>query len=538
MSSWLDRLKELWARVFKRHKQSPLIAQQIEMETAPAIVQPPQQQMPEPTVGLFEGNRKERRALERARRRYDKFIKPTGTPEVKPVKASRPKRVAKPPEPAPEPPANGWAEWPVTGANIIYGPHSEDESENPPNVLFEESEFLGEFNFRDTILDQLDRYFVYLRRMRRHDRDSYELYKNVGATLVPYAAMHLDQYKKERKEPYKFSPATIESMRRAKPDQFFILQRPSFGCVAVGTDPHHERVEQELRHMWHPKFLYFVKYNRPPSEIEPTSGGDVYKLTIWWDRPDLKHKHGTPQEFGVFVSADGKDVRALKDLGPAHQRRKFESGWEYPHDLKKWARGHGIDVQIFLRHIFCMAVNMSTEANNASMARVSVTKEDETATFGVNVKRMGYFFKDRDVTLDGGGRIFHSVRPHGRDVGGKKSYVKMHFRGLREFTWAGYRVLITVPQLHHMPISDFNVGMMDSEWLEKGQRVVTPGQIGQMFAEHIKTGKDLAKLLPRRNKPKREPSEPVYRRAPEDASEPSLKRAPNHESEPGSGRAP
>ena len=64
-----------------------------------------------------------------------------------------------------------------------------DKMHYDEEVLVEESELYGEFNFRDTILGQLDRYWVYLERMRKHDPDSYGFYKQLGATLVPHA-MH------------------------------------------------------------------------------------------------------------------------------------------------------------------------------------------------------------------------------------------------------------------------------------------------------------------------------------------------------------
>ena len=44
-------------------------------------------------------------------------------------------------------------------------------------------------------------------------------------------------------------------------------------------------------------------------------GGDVYKLTIWFDRPfDKKYKWGRPNEFAVFISQDGSDIKLLRML--------------------------------------------------------------------------------------------------------------------------------------------------------------------------------------------------------------------------------
>ena len=59
---------------------------------------------------------------------------------------------------------------------------------------------------------------------------------------------------------------------------------------------------------WIPKFMYFTKYKRPPPTIQSMSGGDHYRMTVWWDcphNPKAKQKWGTPQDCSVFVSKDG-----------------------------------------------------------------------------------------------------------------------------------------------------------------------------------------------------------------------------------------
>ena len=43
----------------------------------------------------------------------------------------------------------------------------------------------GEFYFRHTILDQLDRYFVILKRMKSGDKEAYDLYSQLGAYILP-----------------------------------------------------------------------------------------------------------------------------------------------------------------------------------------------------------------------------------------------------------------------------------------------------------------------------------------------------------------
>jgi hypothetical protein len=98
---------------------------------------------------------------------------------------------------------------------------------------------------------------------------------------------------------------------------------------------------------------------------------------------------------------------------------------------------------------------------------------------------MGYFFQDRDITLTSNGvkqRIFHFVAPHVRKNG---TTVKAHFRGIREFDWAGYRVLVTIPGLHHIPLNEFNVGATSEDCVDKDRKYSTMPEIGKRWAKII-----------------------------------------------------
>lgn len=73
-------------------------------------------------------------------------------------------------------------------------------------------------------------------------------------------------------------------------------------------------------------------------------------------------------------------------------------------------------------------------------------------------------------------RIFHFVRPHVRSDG---VAVKAHFRGEREFNWAGYKITITVPGRDHFIVDEFNVGASDEYWLDKNAKYLTMPQVGK-----------------------------------------------------------
>ena len=90
----------------------------------------------------------------------------------------------------------------------------------------------------------------------------------------------------------------------------------------------------------------------------------------------------------------------------------FERGsWAFPREYIQWAKEREESPERLLIHFFCDTVKQCEYANY-SMLRVSVQKNDLTAVFGVNVKRIGYFFQDRDIQLTENGvkkRIFHIV---------------------------------------------------------------------------------------------------------------------------------
>ena len=439
------------------------------------------------------------RALERARLRQDVFVVPEGPkPVAKPRKERQPKPVTPPPPSLEEGPIG--PEPKLDNELFVVGKINDvDEA-----VLVKETELYGEFNFRDSILDQLDRYWVYLARMKHHDPDAYGFYKTVGATIVPRVATHTHWHNASYT---KLSPTEIAEVKASiKLPPWFRAKRPAFGCIAYGA--HSLSEGHELRfsepnpkglHLWIPKFMYYVKYNKPPPEIQPAKGGDVFKMTIWWDRPQDKHrKWGTPEEFAVFVNAEGTDIQILRmlDTRIVTVPKKHSSwevtnipqrAWHIPNTFNSWAASLGIDPQLHMKDLFCTAIR-EQEVSNYSMIRVAVTKGDMTAVFGVAIHRTAYFFQDRDYELTEHGtrkRIFHIVRPHTRADG---TIVKMHFRGARTFHWAGYDVEITVPGLDHFMMNEFEPGTIDSYWLEPGQKYVTQPELGRRLKQQMHDG--------------------------------------------------
>lgn len=444
---------------------------------------------PPPAETPTKMNRHNRRVYERARRRHDKFVQPQGPQPLRQTQpSSEPKPKTKPikitaPEERPNDPND----------RLIVDEWLEGDGED---VLYEESEFWGEFNFRDTILDQLDRYWVYLERMQKHDPDAYGFYKQLGATLVPYAASQ--SWSDKPKMPEKIEDL-VNFKRRIKLSPWFRQQWPAFGCCAYGTNPRDEKRELIKLPDGHtvctPKFMYFRRVKNFPWTVQPVRNGKLYMLTIWWDRVEKlersRVKWGRPQEFALQISDDGERIRVLK----TRTRDDGEIGpwwdWQLPHEYKRWAKHYGLDVQTHLSNIFCNAVQ-DVEQAAYSMLRVEVSKGDLTAVFGLSPRRTGYFFQDRDIVLNEAGikkRVFHMVRPHVRKDGTR---VATHFRGLREFTWAGYRVWISIPGRDHILPTEFNVPLIHTTRNRKG--VISEPEIGKRLKAALHNPTDLAKM--------------------------------------------
>ena len=413
-------------------------------------------------------------------------------------------------------------------------PEPVQTSENP--------EKWGQYYFRNAILDQLENYFLYLKRMRHHSRDAYELHRQLGIQVMPGSAVQaFDNWRSEGE------------MRELS--AWWTAHRPSFGAVSYGIDhdslqeesirvvdappeafkewekrteklriPKHrigtitgaddvvtaDGVKYESGTLWVPKFLYFTKYKRPPPHVQQVADGDVYAMTVYWDRVDghsktwmKRHKGGVPQEYAVCIERGSGQVRVLRMLHREHVKIRHTHGkdrgrffsipnthWGFPTEYLTWAVGRfEASPEDYLRRCFIEAALMYESATLGSMIRIEASKGDLTATFSVEIKRTSYFFKDRDVTAaaltSSGTRvpIFHIVRPHVRKSG---VAVRMHFRGLREFDWAGYHIKITVPGRDHFHLAEFDVG--GSTQVDMGVAVKGNKETGETLVNWMREG--------------------------------------------------
>ena len=333
----------------------------------------------------------------------------------------------------------------------------------------------GEFYFRHTILDQLDRYFVILKRMKRGDKEAYDLYSQLGAFILP----------ERTSGGYSFD--TLEPR--------WLELRPSFGMVLYGSRSQSVKIDKEKK-FYVPFAVYFTKYtsSNAPTIVQRVKSGDIYACTVYWDTLHGSIKSGAPTEFALNISPSG-DVRILKILENKNITIRAKKGrdrgstftvpqreWGIPSFFKGWAEENGKDVQTFLASIFIQTANSQTAAAD-SMIKVKASKGRMAAIFSVNILRTPYFFKDRDLCIGPSGKkkkVFHIVRTHIRKTG---SVVRTHFRGVQEFIWNGYKIKITVPGWHHVNTHELDIGATDEEHIENIKDYTDMAGLGKTLKE-------------------------------------------------------
>jgi hypothetical protein len=341
----------------------------------------------------------------------------------------------------------------------------------------------GEFFFKETILDQLDRYLYYSARLRKADKKMYDMYMKLGAHILPNG-VEFDRY---------LSP-------------WFKTTLPGFGAVVYGCTPEDEEHEKKTEKML-PRFMYFCKVKKPDHTIEVVNQGTVYAVTVYWDKlrekSEKDFKKGSCQEFPVVVNPDGS-VRILNVLldnaqvirhkiGPDKGKRTtlHRQYWGIHPEFISWAKQHDTPVQEHLSGLFATLAS-GFERGNSSMIRVEASRNKQTAVFGVNILRTPYFFRDRDSVVEDGvkKRIFHIVKSHER----RGKAIKTHFRGLREFKWNSYGIRITVPGRDHAALADFNLGSVDAEEFYDKKNLINGGVMANMLKNHIHNGYNQVRL--------------------------------------------
>jgi len=309
-----------------------------------------------------------------------------------------------------------------------------DDATDRKTASFADEDLSITWHFRSTILDRLDEYFPCLRRLKTYAPDDYALFARVGFSIPA------DLYANPRHE------NTVERLRTAT--------RLSFGGLLMGGigELHPDKC--------YPSFIYFSKLTQP-SQVQ-VAGGDIYRLTLLWDKrsrgAQWRSEFTMPEACHLAVTTDGQ-VALLRER-VAHSReitrraghrketlRLTSAQWAYPNWIMEIAGEHKLDPQQWAAGLFMLAFVTHLEATSRILIRTS--RDDLTATFGIDLPRAKYFFADRqlDVASDGKRkRIFHSVVAHTRTLAeDRTTTVRAHYRGVRDFEWKTYRIHIVLP---------------------------------------------------------------------------------------------
>jgi hypothetical protein len=308
------------------------------------------------------------------------------------------------------------------------------------------------WHFKTAILDRLDEYFVCLQRLRRHDRDSYALFSQVGLAIPADCYLNWEN-------PNKAAWALSSP------------ERPGHGGILLGG------VDSDRAFMY-PSLIYFRKI-RYPVGVE-RAHGDVYELTALYDNRQAAYRwtadFAAPLRCHFVVERD-HTVRLLREhccvervieRHSGRQRERFTltaHRWQVPEWTQWMAEDHGgRDVP---RMLFIMALGTYQEAIQRIVVRVR--RGEMVAAFGIDLPRAKYFFADRalDVARDGRRkRIFHAVVEHDRQVRTKTTRVRAHYRGSRHFEWQGSHIDITYPgreRLMRLPFASRDLATVPEE---------------------------------------------------------------------------
>jgi len=338
----------------------------------------------------------------------------------------------------------------------------------------------GQFHFKRQILEKLPEYMRYIRRMKKTDLRGYHNYRRLGALITP--------------EAHENSVTALEC---------YVQDIPAFGAVLFNIDAKKADDDNVVL----VPFVYFTKLINAPKGVEPFDG-TVFEVMYFMTNIHKKlQSFSTPLYIGV---SHGGDVRALRyartinttirhkdamggtsviKTGEIWQHHPYLEGKWHPDDEPSWVNIPKLDDRA--RFVLFSIINMYI--TGTAGLRIAATKKDLTAVFTIDMLRTPYFFKDRDAVFDPvtgvKKKIFHIVRTHARQLDKKRIFIKTHFRGLREFTWGGYKILITVPGWHHADMRDFNVAGYIPDDEETLPGWISEEKLISSMAHHIKTSK-------------------------------------------------
>lgn len=388
-----------------------------------------------------------------------------------------------------------WRRWVGRTPDVPRSGHNQPP---PPAVIADrqpaaerakDAEEAGRWYFRRHLLDRLSLYMDMAERLKKTNDRAYALYRHTGAAILPARAF--ENWQITHRED---GCAHELSWRWKNP-----ATCPSFGAVAY-LDNLDKAVEEERLTL---RMICFYRIERAPASLEPSSGGAVYEVIIFYHTtaPDARGKVGASDTNFFVELLPGGVIRPLRAVETKYQTIKHRNNrakgrrtsvvahrnWSLV--ALKWFSKQFKASPKAVAQMFFEEMAYGFEMASASL-RITARRDGVNAVFGIDMLRTPHFFSDRDASaLTASGRrrpIFHIVRTHAHR-GTRTGYRRSHFRGLRHFEWNGYHVSISMPGKHHSPIADATFGALlydDDEQMPKGTTEYAAGlrQIGKRLA--------------------------------------------------------
>jgi hypothetical protein len=357
-------------------------------------------------------------------------------------------------------------------------------SRSPKKEQTYEEAAAGLFNYDVAgVLDCLDDYFVWIKRLKRNYQVGYDYHSRVGGVVVPaHLAFHAIS---------EFSQKSITGLPadpKLWPAQMMI-SLPS----SLDDDKNSKTVAIKL--------YCFCKITA--GDFAPL-GKIFYEGLAWANTRD--DKSGALVYFGIGVDDDGR-IRALPTK---HSRTQIVLSKRYgttfihhpemgfPEPLKSFAalnnrlQGESLSVDQHVAAIFALTLSGTLAIENG--ASINVSKRGMVGRFGIPAKQISWFFRDREPANPNLRRkaIFHPVEEYSYQRNGKEVTVGAHYRGLseRRFSWRGYDICITVPKFHHLKLSSFDSSAVNLGDLKDPSDAVGLDDIGQAFHDHVWQSRD------------------------------------------------
>lgn len=289
------------------------------------------------------------------------------------------------------------------------------------------------------LLDQLEGARRLLRKMKTTDPDAYTFHKTVGARIL----------------------AVTDAAHSERINVSFLKVLPSAGMVYFPEFSDDDKATFPLC------LAYFEKFKALADVQMLNHVLALYRVSMVYDVDGKCYVF----QYAIGVTDDGSPI-LLRQRAPRQYviqtrgkgKLSFQRmEWSFPEFLEwKHKDGSREKAEVFGPKTFCLMANFYDQSNEEFQVRAE--RGGVSLAFNVALGRTPYFFKDREIEVAADGRrkrIFHSVDQHARTLAsGKKTIVKQHYRGLRQFEWSGESITITPP---HNAMRSFDIAGIEDD---------------------------------------------------------------------------